>query len=105
MAEEVPFISMKITLSEEAIKRLAELRQRGSFRSDSATIEECIRAVFDVAMDICLELDRALATNQFPMPLGLQAEAFRRTVLKIGRFGFKTPRIQQLEQMEQTPKK
>jgi Arc/MetJ-type ribon-helix-helix transcriptional regulator len=48
MSEEAPFKSIKITLSEEAIEKLCELRQGGSFRSDSAAIEECIRAMSDM---------------------------------------------------------
>ena len=94
MAEEVPFTPLKITLSEEATKRLAELRLRGSFRSDSATIEECIRVIHEVSNDMSYELDNALGKNQLPMPLFVQAELLKRILQRIARFGFITPRMQ-----------
>lgn len=56
MSEEVPFKSMKITLSEEALEKLSELRQGGAFRSDSATIEECIRVTRDLITDAQADL-------------------------------------------------
>lgn len=50
--EEVPFKSVKVTLSEEAIRMLGTLRYRGAFRSDSMTVEECIRRMYDICEDI-----------------------------------------------------
>ena len=96
--EEVPFRSMKITLSEEAINRLVDLRQRGAFRSDSATIEECIRVIHDISTDLSMELDSAIAKKQQPIPFTLQAEALKRTIVRIGRFGLVTPRMQRAMQ-------
>jgi len=64
MSEEVPFKSMKITLSEEAVEKLNKLRQGGAFRSDSATIEECIRAINDMIDDLIFEFN--IRKNQDP---------------------------------------
>jgi Arc/MetJ-type ribon-helix-helix transcriptional regulator len=52
MSEETPFKSIKITLSEEALDILAELRKKGYFRSDSMTIEESIRALFAMSNEM-----------------------------------------------------
>jgi Arc/MetJ-type ribon-helix-helix transcriptional regulator len=84
--EEVPFRSMKITLSEEALERLAELRRGGAFRSDSATIEECIRTISDVVNDLVAEAQRALQFKEEFIPIAVQAETLRRIVLRIKRF-------------------
>ena len=104
MSEEVPFRSIKVTLSEEALGRLAEMRLTGSFRSDSATVEECIRAIYDVAQDICLELDRQAKirlrskekANEV-MPLGMQAEELRRIAFRLDRFVSRTEAIKELD--------
>ena len=48
MSEEKPFTSMRITLSDEAIRKLGVIRKRGRFRSNSGTIEEVIRAIFEL---------------------------------------------------------
>ncbi len=50
--EEVPFKSMKITLSDDVLEKTLELMKTGSFRSYSNVIEECIRAVYDVSFDM-----------------------------------------------------
>ena len=84
--EGTPFRSIKITLSEEAMDRLAKLRVKGSLRSDSATVEECIRIIYDIATDIGSEIDRVVRGNQKSMPIGQQAEALRRTAIRVGRF-------------------
>jgi hypothetical protein len=104
MSQEVPFRSVKITLSEEALDRLASLRFIGSFRSDSATIEECIRAVHDIAEDLCLELDRQakarLGSKSFKetevIPLDMQAEQLRRIGFRLARFVPKTRAMEEL---------
>lgn len=51
MSEE-EFKSVRITLSEEAMKRLEMIMRDAAFRSYSSAIEECIRATFDVIEEI-----------------------------------------------------
>lgn len=59
MSEETPFKSLKITLSDEALDKLSKLRFTACMRSDSATIEECIRTFYDIVMDFYFALDTA----------------------------------------------
>ena len=73
MSEETPFKSIKITLSEEAIRKLSGLRKGGSFRSDSATIEECIRTTFDISEDIFSELEIWNEKNRIQPPKNEQS--------------------------------
>ena len=90
MSEETPFKSIKITLSEEAIRKLSGLRKGGSFRSDSATIEECIRTTFDISEDIFSELEIWNEKNKGKkkvMPIALQAELLKRVGMRLDRFG------------------
>lgn len=61
--EEEPFQKIRITLSEVAIDKLAVLRTQGYFRSDSATVEECIRAIFDVVEEFSTMFKR-IADNK-----------------------------------------
>lgn len=100
MSEEVPFKSIKITLSEDAIEKLAKLRQRGSFRSDSATIEECVRVIYDISSDLFIEIDSVLARNLKQMPLETQAELLKRIGIRIQRFGIITQRMQKALMVE-----
>jgi len=92
MSEEVPFKSLKITLSDEAIAKLQKLRTTAALRSDSATIEECIRTFYEIAMDVYYEADRAaqsaLSTNSKlkPIDIGTQAELLRKIFLRMTRF-------------------
>ena len=57
MSEE--FKSIRITLSEEAFDRMEEIMKKASFRSYSSTVEECIRAIYDVIRD----LNRVMGTE------------------------------------------
>jgi hypothetical protein len=94
MSEDVPFKSTKITLSDEALEKLAVLKQGGGFHSDSATIEECIRAVYGMFEDTISELERSRKDNAGEvqtMELGRQAEMLRRFLLMINRFGRNIP--------------
>ena len=94
MPEDVPFKSMSITLSDEALEKLALLKQGGAFGSDSATIEECIRAVYGMFEDTISEIDRAQKNNDGQvktMDLGSQAEMLRRFLMLINRFGRNIP--------------
>lgn len=50
MSEE--FKPIRITLSEEAFNRLEVVMKVAKFRSYSSTIEECIRAIYDVMDEI-----------------------------------------------------
>jgi len=89
MSEEVPFKSMKITLSEEAYEKLNILRQGGAFRSDSATIEECIRAVNDMLDDLIFELDIRKGQDASTAALGntiASVNIVKLIVSKLGRF-------------------
>lgn len=63
----VPTIPTRITLTDEANKILATLRKTGSFRSNSETIEECVRRVF------------LLLQNSSPDAVEIQLSRFRRT--------------------------
>jgi hypothetical protein len=89
MSEEIPFKSMKITLSEEAYEKLTILRQGGAFRSDSATIEECIRAVNGMIDDLIFEFDIRKGLNANTDGLGDTITAVnivKLFVSKLGRF-------------------
>ena len=48
MSEEKPFKSMRITLSDDAVEKLTIIKKRGRFRSYSGTIEEVIRAMYEL---------------------------------------------------------
>ena len=51
MSEE-EFKSIRITLSHEAFDRLEKIMKGAKFRSNSSTIEECIRVLYDIMKDI-----------------------------------------------------
>lgn len=85
MAEEIPFKSVKITLSEEALSKLDFIIKDAAFRSYSSGIEECIRVVYDLMQEIYSTIgDRnepiTLATRE------KQAEAFNRIIMRMARF-------------------
>ncbi|MCJ7630836.1 hypothetical protein MUP77_00310 [Candidatus Bathyarchaeota archaeon] len=82
--EEVPFKSLKITLSDDVLEKLALLLRTGSFRSQSSTIEECIRAVYDVSLDMVALLN-TVPQAQTMLPAA-QQEAFRRYMMRMMRF-------------------
>lgn len=50
MSEE--FKPIRITLSQEAFDRLNYIMKMASFRSNSSAIEECIRVVYDIILEI-----------------------------------------------------
>ena len=83
--EEVPFRSMKITLSEEAVDMLDTLRKRGAFRSYSMTIEECIRAIDAVTTDLAA-LWSIYSPPEKQFPSRVLMEAFRRYSMRLMRF-------------------
>jgi len=85
MTEEAPFKSVRVTLSAEAMAMVAELRRTGSFRSDSATIEECIRAVYDVYEDMQM-MGRVAKQQERKVSINEQAESYRRHVIRLSRF-------------------
>ncbi len=85
MSEETPFKSMKITLSEEAINRLEKIMKRASFRSNSSTVEECVRVVYDIIYEIysvCGGPDGELKASTKDQ----ESEAFVRIVMRMSRF-------------------
>lgn len=83
--EEVPFKSMKITLSEEALDMLAILRKKGYFRSNSMTIEECIRAIHDISGDIRAHIVYYKGKGE-QVPPAEQLSAYKRYALRLARF-------------------
>ena len=83
--EEVPFKSIKITLSEEAIDMLTTLRLKGAFRSNSMTIEGCIRAIYEICGDIQTYLRFYRDKNEI-VPNVEQLSAYKRYVLRLARF-------------------
>jgi len=94
MTQDVPFKTLKVTLSDEALEKLALLRQGGAFNSDSAAIEECVRMIYAMFQDTVSELERAKVdrTGQVEtMDLGRQAEMLRRFLLMLNRFGRNIP--------------
>jgi hypothetical protein len=87
MSEEVPFKSMKITLSEEALDKLSELRQGGAFRSDSAAIEECIRVTRGLIRDVQLQLMTWASNNPGKeIPLEVYRLTMSSILIRLGRF-------------------
>jgi Arc/MetJ-type ribon-helix-helix transcriptional regulator len=82
--EEVPFKSMKITLSDDVLEKLAELLKAGYFRSHSNAIEECIRTVFDIYVDM-LTVCKSTPKGQRIADQS-QQEAFRRYLMRMSRF-------------------
>jgi len=93
MSEEVPFKSLKITLSDEALDKLFKLRVNSAMRSDSATIEECIRTFSDITEDLYNVMDNAareaLSSNNSTLKkLSVEQEAnlFEKIALRAARF-------------------
>ena len=86
MTKEVPFKSIRITLSEEAIRMLGSLRYVGTFRSDSMTVEECIRTIYDVAEELSASMQRAADKGEKPIPPLEQAIILQRIGLRLKRF-------------------
>ena len=54
MSEE--FKPIRITLSDEAYEKLDNIMKTAKFRSYSSTIEECIRVVSDILVDVTIVL-------------------------------------------------
>lgn len=85
LSEEMPFKSMKITLSEEAIERLDSITKGASFRSNSSTIEECIRVVYDIIH----ELYSVVGTPDEevkPTTRNAESSGFERIAMRMSRF-------------------
>ena len=83
--EEVPFRSMKITLSEVAVETLDKIVKKASFRSSSSGIEECIRATYDVIEEIESVAGKR-GDLQVTMTKENEAEAFIRILARFSRF-------------------
>jgi hypothetical protein len=82
--EEVPFKTLKITMSEEAFNILESLRISGSFRSYSMTIEESIRSLFDILKEIYVV--EYTAKSQKPIPDQLKLEFIKHIVIRLYRY-------------------
>lgn len=94
--EEVPFKSIKITLSEEALRVLSVLRKRGSFRSNSMTVEECLRAIFDITVDFAARA-RVYAKKGEDIPQVEEQRALRSYLLRLARF-IETEKAQKMKE-------
>ena len=85
MSQELPFKSIKITLSQEALDRLDKIVKEASFRSFSSGVEESIRAFSDVLEEVKTvigdedEEDKAATDEQ-------EARAFERIGMRVSRF-------------------
>jgi hypothetical protein len=82
--EQVPFKSIKITLSEEALMLLEELKTAGSFRSNSMTIEESIRAFHYIVAQVRWATGRA--KNGKPIPEQIRITLARDIGVRLARF-------------------
>lgn len=51
---EEEFKSIRITLSEEAFAQLEQIMNDAKFRSNSSTVEECIRTLYDIIGNLSL---------------------------------------------------
>jgi len=84
MSEEIPFKSMKITLSDEAISRLAWIVKKASFRSNSSGVEECIRVVYDLIQEVASTI--GFEKGSHFVSKEKQSEAFTRMAMRMVRF-------------------
>lgn len=78
------FKSMKITLSEEALDLLEDIKEKGCFRSHSMAIEESIRALHDVLTH--LDQGMAFAKDEKPIPDAKKLEVIRDIAVRLSRF-------------------
>jgi hypothetical protein len=82
---EKPFRKIRLTLSEVAIEKLARLRDVGYFRSDSSTVEECIRVMDDIADEISALVQEGEDTGK-KVSLQNQAIVLQRIDVRASRF-------------------
>jgi len=83
--KELPFKSIKITLSSEALARLDYIVKQASFRSYSSGVEECIRAIYDLVQ----EVEAVVGANEQPITTPTIDEvtrAFERIGMRMTRF-------------------
>lgn len=83
--KELPFKSIKITLSSEALARLNFIVKEASFRSYSSGIEECIRAVYDLMYEAYSVVGDP-TQQAVDMNVNERAEGFRRMIMRLSRF-------------------
>ena len=83
--EEEPFRKIRLTLSEDAIEKIGTLKSEGYFRSDSMTVEECIRAIYDIVEDLKVSSG---ASRKKPILIDDQtaSEIFGRIAIRLSRF-------------------
>ena len=88
MSEE--FKPIRITLSDEAFDRLETIMKDATFRSYSSTIEECIRAVYDITLEIY-----AVAGTKGDPPIDIPVKDLRdsmmRVIMRMHRFTGRRP--------------
>jgi hypothetical protein len=82
---ESSFKSLKITLSDEALARLAEIVKNASLRSLSSGIEECIRVVYDVIDEVHSVTGRPTAPLTNPT-VEEESDGFERISMRMARF-------------------
>jgi len=90
------FKPIRITLSEEAFDRMGTIMKDAAFRSCSSTIEECIRAVFDIINEI-----HAVAGKRGDPPLTVNikdlSDSWTRIIMRMYRFTGRRPELRSEE--------
>lgn len=84
--DEVPFKSIKITLSDEALDLLDKIKKLGSFRTTSMTVEEIIRAFHDVVTKIWLAEKWAADKGKTPIPADERLKVAEYIAVRLTRF-------------------
>jgi len=80
----MPFKSIRVTLSDEAVDRMEHIMKSARFRSASSTIEECIRVTYDLMQEV-------YSVSPPGAPPRTQSEAevrsfFERAIMRLSRF-------------------
>lgn len=91
--EEEPFQKIRLTLSDAAFEMLGELKEVSAFRSDSATVEECIRSIYDIAEAIHVQIQTA-ANQKRRLTVDETSNTFLQIAMRIRRF-VKAPKEEQ----------
>lgn len=91
--EEPSFKSLRVTLSEEAFERLDDIMKRGSFRSYSSTVEECVRVVYEIIRDISTQIEETSKREDEGVSDEEMRDMFLRVSTRMARFIGKIPVI------------
>ena len=79
------FKSIRITLSQEAFYRLERIMEDAKFRSNSSTIEECIRVVYDLMREIYVVAGARDAPDVSASELQ-RSDSWDRIIMRMARF-------------------